>query len=120
MTTVEFELIKSPDGEPAARRGRGRARASTVARLLGQALTVAAGVVVITFLLVRMVPGDPTTVILGSTATPQARDALRSELHLNGSLLHQFGGYVGQLLHGDLGSSAVSPAITVTSLLRDA
>jgi peptide/nickel transport system permease protein len=102
-----------------ARRG-GTGVIAQVLRLLGQTASVAVGVVLITFLLVRLVPGDPTTVILGSTATPDARRELRQQLHLDGSIFTQFREYLVQLLHGDLGSSVVSPSITVASLVRDA
>lgn len=91
----------------------------TAARLVGQTAAVATGVVVITFLLVRLVPGDPTAVILGSTATPDAREALRVQLNLDGSLVEQFGAYLSKLLRGDLGASVVSPSITVASLLAE-
>jgi peptide/nickel transport system permease protein len=88
--------------------------------LAGQTLAVVVGVVVTTFLLVRLIPGDATSVILGPTATPEARAALREQLHLDGPPLKQFTDYVGQLLQGDLGSSIVSPSLTVAGLLGDA
>lgn len=115
---VQSGLLTTSD--TSARSRRVSNLTSVIARLLAQTAAVAAGVVVITFLLVRLVPGDPTTVILGSTATPEAREELRSQLNLDGSLLEQFLGYLSQLARGDLGSSVVSPSITVTSMLSSA
>ena len=80
------------------------------ARLAGRAvqlLGVIAAVVVITFLLVHLVPGDPARTILGTRATPQSLAALRHEMGIDQPLLRQFGSFVSQLAHGDLGNSLV-------------
>src|SRR5512143_1057013 len=57
------------------------------------------------FLLVHLVPGDPAMVMLGSDATPQQIEALRSQMGLNRSLPEQFLIWMGQALRGDLGES---------------
>ncbi len=49
--------------------------------------------------------GDPARAILGRNATPASLDALRTQLHLDQSLLGQYLTWAGGLLHGDLGSS---------------
>lgn len=112
--------VDDPVTSPGPHRARALPLGGHLLRLLGQTAAVVIGVVVTTFFLVRLIPGDATSVILGPTATPEARAALREQLNLNGSLLDQFTGYVGQLLHGDLGSSVVSPSLTVSGLLGDA
>ena len=66
-----------------------------------------AAVVVITFLLVHLVPGDPARTILGTRATPESLAALRHEMGIDQPLLRQFGSFVSQLAHGDLGNSLV-------------
>ena len=71
-------------------RGRGLGASGRVLRLVWQALIVAFGVVVITFLLVRVVPGDPATAILGSKGSDAAKDALRKALNLDDPLYLQF------------------------------
>jgi ABC-type dipeptide/oligopeptide/nickel transport system permease component len=73
-------------------------------RFLG-VLPVLAGVCVITFLLVHLVPGDPVDLLLGDQATKQDKDNLRHELGLDKSLPEQFVNYIGGILHGDLGVS---------------
>jgi len=68
-------------------------------------LTVIFGVLVLTFLLIHLVPGDPVEVMLGDSASVTDREALRDQLGLNEPLLVQFGTYLNKLLHGDLGQS---------------
>jgi peptide/nickel transport system permease protein len=87
---------------------------------VGQSLLTVAVVTVLVFLLVRLVPGDPVTTILGSETTPEAEAALRAELHLDDSILGQFRDYVAGLLHGDLGTSAVERGTPVSQIISSA
>ena len=48
-------------------------------------------------------PGDPVDSLLGDNATPEAREALREELGLNGGYFERFFNYVVRLLRGDMG-----------------
>lgn len=57
------------------------------------------------FVLVRVVPGDPTIAILGDQASELARQELRDKLGLGKSILAQYIDFIGQILHGDLGRS---------------
>jgi peptide/nickel transport system permease protein len=63
------------------------------------------GVLLLTFLLVHLVPGDPVEVMLGESASMADRNALRADLGLNQSLPSQFSSYLGKLAHLDLGHS---------------
>ena len=65
-------------------------------------------VLVILFLMLRVVPGDPAMAALGSEASEQAVQALRAELGLDQPLYVQFFQYVGGILRGDLGRSLVT------------
>src|SRR6478735_4185473 len=60
------------------------------------------------FVLVRVVPGDPTIVVLGDQATPAARAALRERLGLDKPLLVQYADFMVQIARGDLGKSLVT------------
>lgn len=73
-------------------------------RLLG-ALPNVAGVVVVTFLLTRALPGDPAAYFAGPAATPEAIEEIRRHLGLDKTLVHQFGFYLRDLARGDLGQS---------------
>src|SRR5688500_9837003 len=63
------------------------------------------GVVVVTFMLTRLLPGDPAAYFAGLAATPQAIAEIRAKLGLDKSLPEQFVVYVGDLLSGNLGNS---------------
>ena len=67
--------------------------------------TVIFGVLLLTFLLIHLVPGDPVEVMLGDSASTADRAQLREELGLNKPLISQFGSYLNKLTHGDLGQS---------------
>ncbi len=63
------------------------------------------GVLLLTFLLIHLVPGDPVEVMLGESSSMADRTALRAELGLDQPLMKQFGQYLNHLAHGDFGRS---------------
>jgi len=63
------------------------------------------GVVIVTFLLTRALPGDPAAYFAGPAATKEAIEQIRVTLGLDKPLLVQFVRYVGDLARGDLGNS---------------
>jgi peptide/nickel transport system permease protein len=63
------------------------------------------GVVIVTFLLTRALPGDPAAYFAGPAATKEAIEQIRVKLGLDQPLTVQFVRYVKDLAHGDLGSS---------------
>ena len=75
-----------------------------IKRLLG-VVPVVFGVVLLTFLLVHAVPGDPVEVMLGESASSADRTQLRADLGLDQPIYVQFGVYLNKLAHGDLGVS---------------
>ena len=79
--------------------------------------TVIFGVLLLTFLLIHLVPGDPVEVMLGESASSADRDALRAELGLNQPLLRQFGTYLNKLAHGDFGHSIHTQA-SISELIK--
>ncbi len=84
-------------------------------RLAGTALTVF-GVLLLTFLLVHLVPGDPVEVMLGESATMADRTQLRVDLGLDRPLPAQFADYLGRLAQGDLGHS-IHTRVPIAELL---
>lgn len=78
-------------------------------RILGTVPTVF-GVLLLTFLLVHLVPGDPVEVMLGESASGADRNALRAELGLDQPLPVQFVDYLQKLAHVDFGVSIHSHA----------
>lgn len=83
-------------------------RALFVLRRLGRALVALAIVVVATFAIVHLVPGDPVRAALGPSASPALVARTRAELGLDRPELRQFLAYVGGLFRGDLGVSLQS------------
>ena len=63
------------------------------------------GVVIVTFLLTRALPGDPAAYFAGPAATKEAVEQIRVKLGLDQPLIVQFGRYVKDLAKGDLGNS---------------
>lgn len=62
-------------------------------------------VAVSVFVLIRLIPGDPASLMLGDLATPASLADLRARLGLDQSLPVQFAIWFGNLLRGDLGIS---------------
>jgi ABC-type dipeptide/oligopeptide/nickel transport system permease component len=79
--------------------------------------TVIFGVLLLTFLLIHLVPGDPVEVMLGESASTADSAALREELGLNQPLIIQFGQYLNKLAHGDLGKS-IHTKTPITELIK--
>ncbi|MQA33362.1 ABC transporter permease subunit [Modestobacter roseus] len=74
-------------------------------RRTGQSLVVLAGVSVIVFALVHLVPGDPVRLALGTRFSQESYDALQQRSGLDQPLLQQYFTWAGRALTGDLGVS---------------
>ncbi|MGW5574743.1 ABC transporter permease [Nocardia thailandica] len=74
-------------------------------RRLPSALLVLFGASVLIFLLLRLVPGDPATILAGNDATPQSIAAIRHQLGLDRSIVAQYLSWIGDVLTLDLGRS---------------
>lgn len=59
----------------------------------------------LTFMMIHLIPGDPARILLGEYATPQTVAALDQQLGLNKPLPIQFGLWLWQAAHGNLGQS---------------
>ncbi len=73
-------------------------------RLLGLLLVVV-GVSLITFTISHLIPGDPARLIAGDRASDAIVQNIRHQLGLDLPLYQQYGRYMLDLLHGDLGTS---------------
>jgi peptide/nickel transport system permease protein len=71
----------------------------------GQALPALLGVVVVSFILTRALPGDPAVYFAGPAADANSIQQVRESLGLDRPLMEQFFIYLGDLLVGDLGVS---------------
>ena len=78
---------------------------SMTLKRLAIALPSLVGVVIVTFVLTRALPGDPAAYFAGPAATKEAIEQIRSRLGLDRPLPLQFVRYVSDLARGDLGVS---------------
>jgi len=70
-----------------------------------QVVPVLFGVSIVVFLLVRLIPGDPSVAVLGSRATPELVARVRDQLGLDLPLWQQYLNYLSHALRGDFGVS---------------
>ena len=80
-------------------------RGEYLLRRAGLAVFVLLGVLMLTFVVSRVIPGDPARLYLGSRARPEAIAKVREQFGLNDPLPQQFLRYVASTLRGDLGYS---------------
>ena len=76
-----------------------------IGRRLLLLLPVLLGILLITFSLARLIPGDPCYIMLGEKATPEKCFAFRERFGLNDSIPVQFVRYAQNLAQGNLGTS---------------
>ncbi len=76
-----------------------------VLRRLAQALLVVAGVVVVTFAVARVVPGDPAVAYAGPRASAEELERVRQDLRLDDPWPAQLADYALGLVRGDWGTS---------------
>lgn len=82
-------------------------------------LSVLLGAMVLTFLILHLVPGDPAQLMLADVgATPAQVAALREQLGLNDSLAVQLGRFLWRSLHFDFGHSLYSQRPVIEELAR--
>ncbi|MFO7640079.1 MAG: ABC transporter permease [Candidatus Competibacteraceae bacterium] len=84
-------------------------------RLLG-AVPALIGVIVVTFILTRALPGDPAAYFAGAAGTQEAVEEVRAKLGLDRSLPEQFLFYVRDLARGDWGVSLTTGQPVLTEL----
>ncbi len=90
-----------------------------LARRLLAGMAVIVGVVTLTFVLIRLAPGDPVERLLGPTATPAQLVAQRQALGLDRPVVAQYAAWVGRFASGDWGRS-IATGRPVRAVLGDA
>jgi ABC-type dipeptide/oligopeptide/nickel transport system permease component len=74
-------------------------------RRIGQLIPILVGITIVSFILIRLVPGDPAQEILGNHYTPQGAAAVDHDLGLDRSLPAQYWLFLTRALRGDFGTS---------------
>jgi len=89
---------------------------ATIGKRLVTVIPTLIGVVIVTFLLTRVLPGDPAVYFAGPAATPESMAEIRKTLGLDRPLPEQFLRYVGDLAQGNLGNSLSTGQSVVTEV----
>lgn len=89
---------------------------TTIGKRLLTVLPTLIGVIIVTFLLTRALPGDPAAYFAGPAATKEAVEQVRVSLGLDKPLPIQFVRYVNDLVHGNLGNSLSTGRPVVTEI----
>ena len=76
-----------------------------ISRRLMLLIPVLVGILLVTFVIVRLIPGDPCVVMLGERATPDKCEAFKARYGLNDNIIVQFGRYLGNMVQGNWGDS---------------
>ncbi|MDR0434250.1 MAG: ABC transporter permease [Gracilibacteraceae bacterium] len=87
-------------------------------RRLLQIIPVVFGITALVFFIMRLIPGDPAQVLLGTDATPEDLARMREALGLNGSVWSQFLSYMRGALTLDFGESIFQKDAVLDILMR--
>lgn len=74
-------------------------------RRLGQSLLLIFGAITIVFVVLRVIPGDPASLMAGDEASPEELEAMRAEMGLNEPLFVQYIEHLGNVVRLDFGES---------------
>jgi peptide/nickel transport system permease protein len=92
--------------------------AQYIARRLLALFPVLLGVSILVFALIRMIPGDPVTVMLGERARPEDIARLREQMGLDRPIYIQYFEWLGHVLRGDLGNSIINRTPVMGELMQ--
>lgn len=89
-----------------------------VAKRLGAGLPALLVTSLLIFMMLRLVPGDPATLLVGDLASPAEIERVRVEMGLDKPLFVQYGIWLGHVLRGDLGVSFMTGEPVFSALLE--
>jgi peptide/nickel transport system permease protein len=75
---------------------------------LMQSVVTLVGVSLLVFFITHAIPADPVAAVAGPNSNQETKDRIRKELGLDDPLWEQYGRYLWNVLHGDLGRSFVT------------
>jgi peptide/nickel transport system permease protein len=87
-------------------------------RRIGSSLLILFGVSILIFCIARIIPGDPARIALGPNATQQQVDALRVAEHFDQPIFIQYGYWLWDVLHGNLGTSLYTQRPVTTDIAQ--
>lgn len=91
----------------------------SLGRKAGQTLATLFGVSLVAFFLIRMVPGDPITLLIGERgASPEVMEELKARVGLDRPLIEQYIKFMSNTVQGDLGTSILSGRPVMTEFME--
>ena len=106
--------LKSPVHNP----GVSNSMLKYILKRFGYLLLVILAVSFVVFVLLHFTPGDPARMILGESATEEAKAELRNQLGLNDPFIVQYFNYLKKMVfHGDLGTSYYTKRPVLTEIM---
>ncbi|GEB76898.1 ABC transporter permease [Sporolactobacillus inulinus] len=82
------------------------------------AVPILIGISILTFFLIRLVPGDTVTAILGTNYDPKLAHKLRSEMGLDQPVILQYLIWIGHVFIGDFGTSSFTGQPVLSALME--
>ena len=76
-----------------------------IARRIPYVIPQLFGIILVSFFMVKLIPGDPAVMMLGPMASQQSLTALREKMGLSKPLWEEFAYYIRDIVHGDFGTS---------------
>lgn len=89
-----------------------------IARRLLLLIPVLIGISIITFSMLRLIPGDPARVMLGEHATAEQIEAFKERMGLNDPVYIQYIRYLQSLMRGDLGRAILTNELVAVELMQ--
>lgn len=89
-----------------------------ILKRIWQSVPVIFGVIIITFILMYIIPGDPVVSMVGERFDEARIQELREDLHLNDPIWKQFAVYLGKVVRGDLGTSFITGRPVASDLMQ--
>jgi len=87
-----------------------------IVQRLAMLIPVLIGISVVTFSMLRLIPGDPATVMLGEHATIEQIEDFRERMGLNDPIYIQYLRYLQSVMRGDLGRSSLTQEWVIVEL----
>ncbi|MCF7798242.1 MAG: ABC transporter permease, partial [Candidatus Marinimicrobia bacterium] len=89
-----------------------------ILKRIAQLIPVILGIILLTFILMYVVPGDPVLSMVGQRYDEETLTQLRQSFHLDQPIYVQFGHYLWGLMHGDLGISFITRRPVMQTILE--
>jgi len=92
---------------------------SYIIRRTLMAIPLLLGITIISFAIIQLAPGDPTTLMMDPTLKPEDQEKFREKYGLNDSIPKQYMTWVGNMAQGDFGTSIIRRGVPVSEMIMN-